>query len=502
MWKPGDDFDLHDLASLLEHLPVVAYREVVTPGEYPGAAIIYLSPQIKDLTGYAVEEYKESPGLFFDKIVHPDDYGLVMQEAERTISTGDVYRQEYRMIHKDGHVVWAFDVSRLVHEDEQGRQVWDGINIDITEQKVAQEELELNERKYRDLVERLPATIYIMSGHGYDDAKFVYLNPQATPMGYAEEDYLRDPDFWKEIVHPDDLERVERQTREAMNAGRAYALEYREIDASGRVQWIRDEATLVRSDPDGTKVWQGLTIDITEQKEAERKLEETVELLRSTDRVRRELLAELVRAEEAERARIAADLHDDSVQSLTALALRLDLLRNRLDPSQAQALADVEMIRGMVDETVSRLRRMMFDLRPEVLDRAGLGPALGIVLERISEDTDITTSLVDQLATQPAADLRAILFRVARECLMNARKHAGARRIEVELASTERGTRVRVRDDGRGFDPEQLPRPDPGHLGFASMRERMESAGGRMIVTSSPGRGALVELWVPTEPGP
>lgn len=484
---------------LIEQLPVITYEEHVKQGRYPEASMIYISPEFTRLTGHTSGPYRTDPGYFWDSIIHPDDHEMVLKEAKRTTETGEPYTQEFRMLRKDGSVLWVFDVAVLVETRGDGTQVWVGAELDITERKLAEQALEESESKYRDLVERLPATVYLMEGTSYDDARFIYLNPQATPMGYHEQDYLDDPNFWKQIVHRDDIERVEEVTRAAMDAGEPYALEYREVSPDGRIQWTRDEARVVRTDSDGTMLWQGITFDITERKTAELQLEETITLLQQTDRARRGLLTELVQAEETERARIADDLHDDSVQALTALGLRLDLLKIRA--KEAGFTEDVEGLRQMVESIVDRLRKLMFDLRPRILDDEGLVAAVVALLERLESEGGTATHLEEALSHEPPEALRAILYRLVRECLVNVQKHAEAAHVNITLKSDDGGVRVTVRDDGIGFDPQHLT-PTAGHLGLDSMRDRAQSASGWLTVASEPGTGTTVEFWLPTATAP
>ncbi len=484
---------------LIEQLPIITYEEHVKQGQYPDTSMIYISPEFTRMTGHEPGLYRAEPGYFWTSIIHPDDREMVLKEAKRTTETGEPYTQEFRMLRKDGSVLWVFDVAVLVETRKDGMQIWVGAELDITERKLAEQALEESESKYRDLVERLPATVYLMEGTDYDDTRFIYLNPQATPMGYHEQDYLDDPNFWKKIVHRDDIERVEEIARTAMNAGEPYVLEYREIAPDGRIQWTRDEARVVRTDSDGNRLWQGITFDITERKTAELQLEETVELLQQTDRARRELLAELVQAEEAERARIADDLHDDSVQALTALGLRLDLLKIRA--SETGFAQDVEGLRRMVEDIVDRLRKLMFDLRPRILDEGGLTAAVAALLERLRAETGTAARLDASLSREPPEALRAILYRLVRECLVNVQKHADAAHVDVTLRNEDGGIRAIVRDDGAGFDPVHLA-PSAGHLGLASMRDRAQSARGWLTVASEPGAGTSVEFWLPTDSEP
>jgi signal transduction histidine kinase len=239
------------------------------------------------------------------------------------------------------------------------------------------------------------------------------------------------------------------------------------------------------------------------QKEAERakaELQASLEVLRAIDDERKRLVAHLTQAQEQERGRIASDIHDDSIQAMTAVGIRLETLRQNLtEPEQLRVLEELE---ETVVLSIARLRHLLFELRPPVLDREGLAPALRIYLDELSKETGLTYAIDNRLMVDPPDDTRRILYRIAQEALTNVRKHAWARNVTVSLTEDERGFFVTVRDDGLGFSPREGDVPEPGHLGFTAMRERAELAGGWWHVTSQPGRGTTVEFWIPAREAP
>ena len=211
---------------------------------------------------------------------------------------------------------------------------------------------------------------------------------------------------------------------------------------------------------------------------------------------RRALLAHLVDAGEEERGRIAMDIHDDSIQAITAAGMRLQILRRRLDdPEQLKLLDELEQT---IQLAISRLRRLLFELRPPVLDNEGLSAALGTYLEEV-EDSDTEYRLDDQLTVQPSPESRTILYRIVQEALTNVRKHAQAGVATVALLEVEDGFLARISDDGVGFVAED-EEPVPGHLGLAAMRERAELAGGWLKIEAAPGDGTTLEVWIPAAP--
>jgi len=231
----------------------------------------------------------------------------------------------------------------------------------------------------------------------------------------------------------------------------------------------------------------GVTMDMTERNRA-------LGLLEAGDSKRRLLLAKIVRAQEEERQRIAAGIHDDSVQVLTALALRLEMLRRRID--EPGALADLAEAERTARLTITRLRHLMFELRPPALDRDGLASALRMHLEQVKHDFGMDFTLEDRLTEEPGGETPALVYRIAQEAVLNAARHAQCSRVEVSLDSGENEVVVRVVDDGRGF---VLNGERRANIGLVFMRERAEMAGGWCRIESTLGEGTVVEFAVPLD---
>jgi signal transduction histidine kinase len=225
-------------------------------------------------------------------------------------------------------------------------------------------------------------------------------------------------------------------------------------------------------------------------------LEYRLQRLTEAEREQERLLGDLIRAQERERARIAAGVHDDSLQVITVAMLRLQQLRRRLhDPEALELLARLE---EQIALAADRLRRLIFDFRPPALERSGLAAAVRDALARLSEDIGIEVRLDNQLAAEPPVPTRTLLYRIIQEALFNVGAHAAARLVEVTLADEKGGYLVRVTDDGVGMPAgDHQHTPKPGHLGVILMRERAEFAGGWFRIESADGAGTTVSAWVP-----
>jgi PAS domain S-box-containing protein len=229
--------------------------------------------------------------------------------------------------------------------------------------------------------------------------------------------------------------------------------------------------------------------DVSERKLDERHLAQSVQLAE-----RQRAFGQLVRAQEDERLRIASDIHDDTIQTMTAASLRLQQLRRRLtDANHLELLTKLE---HTVHESIVRLRRLMFDLRPPAIDRSGLAAALRDLLDHLEEDTELTCVLRNDLLKDPPPDARISLYRITQEALNNVRKHAHAGRVDIHLSSHQAGSLVIIGDDGVGFEGGESA-GQPGHLGLVMMQERARIAGGWLKLASALGEGTTLEFWVP-----
>ncbi len=220
--------------------------------------------------------------------------------------------------------------------------------------------------------------------------------------------------------------------------------------------------------------------------------------LKDRDARRAELVRKLLSAQEDERRRIARELHDETCQTVAALAVGLDTVRRAATPEEAST--KLEDARALVSRTLDGLHRVIFDLRPSVLDDLGLVSAVRWWVSRHLTPTGITARLeVEDLDERLPSTVEIPVFRAVQEALTNALRHSGAKTVLIQM-SREGGTlSVDVEDDGRGFNPADVATPsETGQgLGLLGMRERIEILGGTLTIDSSPGAGTHVAFTIP-----
>jgi PAS domain S-box-containing protein len=273
----------------------------------------------------------------------------------------------------------------------------------------------------------------------------------------------------------------------------------RELEIAVERGRLEDEGWRVRKD--GTRFWANVVItalfdeqrklqgfgkvtrDMTERRNAEQALRE-----------RRRLVGHLVDAQEVERRRIAWDVHDESIQSMVAVGMRLQLLASRLPEPHASTVGGLD---ESVRAAIARLRRLVSRLRPPELDRHGLVEAVAGYVDEVAGRWGLAHSVRDDLTAEPSPEAAITVYRICQEALSNVHRHARATRVDLTLATVDNGTLVRIIDDGVGTAGGDAGN---GHFGLIEMYERAEAAHGWLSVTSTPGEGTVVEFWLPILP--
>ncbi|HXF82804.1 MAG TPA: GAF domain-containing sensor histidine kinase [bacterium] len=222
------------------------------------------------------------------------------------------------------------------------------------------------------------------------------------------------------------------------------------------------------------------------------------EELREKEALRGKLLEKLITAQEDERRRIARELHDEAGQALTALILNLEMA----EQAGAQGVAPERLarLRAIAEDTLAELRRLIYDLRPTILDDLGLAAAVRWYVKETVEPQGLHVSMsISGGDDRLPHHIETAVFRIVQEALTNILKHAQASRAAIEIAITPQEVRLAISDDGRGFSLAQVTTRREGGMGLLGMRERAELLGGAVRFTSWEGGGTRVEAVIPVQ---
>ena len=362
-----------------------------------------------------------------------------------------------------------------------------GISVDITERSRLEEALAESERRFRTFMDNAPAVTWIKDAA----LRYTYVNQAfAQYHGRSAQEMLGHDDF---DLFPSELATYFRVHDDEVRSGGGAVQTLRRMpqpDGSTR-HWLAVKFPF--ADASGSNGIAGFAIDVSARVDAEDKARRYADDVRS-------LVSRLVQAQEAERRRVADELHDLIGQNLTALGIDLQALKHRLQ-SGGDLIAGprLDAMASLVDTTIDAIRGVMTDLRPAALDEFGLVPALRWHASVFSERTGIK---VTTHATGPAVrlsrDVELAVFRILQETLTNVAKHSGAANVKVAIRYGD-GVSLSVEDDGRGLaEAAGAPSAKLGGFGLTTMRERAEAYGGRLRI-ESPGRGTRVVVEMPKE---
>jgi len=342
------------------------------------------------------------------------------------------------------------------------------------------EESEKVSRRFRELFEKAHDAIWVHDFEG----KLLAANQQCSKLfgyrvgGVSGEDVSK-------FLTPQGL-KLTMEIRRKLLSGEEIKQPYEQVlrKKDGAEATIMLTTSLL--DYEGVPAFQNIARDVTRERQLQENLHTYV--------------AQITRAHEEERKRIARDLHDDSIQAMVTLSQRMDDLTSSGVQSSG-TMTQLEKIQKELDEIQSRIRRFIQDLRPPTLEYLGLLPALRELVSQLKQQANIDSELrimgVEQRFT-PEDEL--LIYRIVQEALRNIWKHSGAQRVEVTIESSEDKTTIVINDDGRGFDVEEDSRfVQAGKIGLAGMQERAHLLYSSLTIHSRPGHGTKVILEIPSE---
>jgi PAS domain S-box-containing protein len=378
-------------------------------------------------------------------------------------------------------VIWVLRSERLAAAS---------LRRDIVAGKVLESDLRRTEGELRLAIDTMPMMAWTL----LPDGKIEFLNRRW--LDYAGMSLAEGIEQAAATIHPDDRERVLAKWREILATGAPHEDEIRLRRADGEYRWF-----LVRTvrllDADGNVVrWYGTSTDIEDRKRAEEALRRSEKQLReSADRLQH-LSRRLLEVQEEERRHLARELHDEFGQVLATVSLHLHAAKSA---GGERARASLDTCMELLQRAGSQVRNLALELRPTMLETAGLDAALRWLADQNLKPTGIAVHLTCDVHDVPS-DIAIACFRVAQEALTNVVRHADARNVWIDLSDPEGAVRLTIRDDGVGFEAAKvLERGAGGRLGLLGMRERVQILDGRLAVDSEPGRGTRIEASIPLE---
>ena len=348
-------------------------------------------------------------------------------------------------------------------------------------------QLEQRETQFRTLLENIPGVVYRCACDEHWTMEFIS-DPIKELSGYAADEFINNRlRSYASIIHQEDHAMVEAAVDAAVAARRPYILDYRVIDAEGKIHWVYEKGQGVFNSS-GKLMWlDGAIFDVTDRRLAEEKIRDEQMLLR-----------QLLDLGERDRKLLAYDLHDGFVQDVVGTKMMLEALIAN-DSSVRPQLADrlnelVEMLAHAIDDG----RRLISELRPLIIDEQGILAAIEyLVGETQAADQTPQIEFVHDVQFERLPTLiESTVFRIVQEALTNIRRHSQAKSVRIDMSQPAGldTLQIEIVDDGVGFKQTHVPRH---RFGLRGIVERARLFGGSASIDSSPGQGTRVLVQLP-----
>lgn len=389
-------------------------------------------------------------------------------------------RQNVRIIHQ---YLWK-TVDELLISPIEKVELQARVEIGLRTRRLSLDLQKQGEDKYRHIFENAIEGIFQITPDGH----LITANPAlARMLGYdSPEELIRSITDLQRQLYVDPAKRLEFK-RQLETSGVVQGFEAQLYRKDGSTRWNSVNTGAVRDASGAVLYYEGTVEDISERKKAEAE--------------RRKMRKGIIEAQEAERRRIARELHDDVCQRLSAMKLHLGALENSIGKNNQAILPKLRMIKQHVDMNIAEVRRISLHLRPTALDDLGLIKALRQLCNEFHKAHHLAISLraVNSLSALCDARMGIALYRIVQEGLSNISKHAQATKASVKLSHRQNGLTLDIEDNGKGFILEKMKAPRAaGHqLGLLNMKERSELLGGTFRVESAHQKGTRIHVEIP-----
>jgi PAS domain S-box-containing protein len=431
-----------------------------------------------DLLGYTQAELLQ---MNQRDLTHPEDMPLCLEMFEQAIATGKASVSEKRVIRKDNSIVWTTEsISSIGDADGKPRHVA-LIAFDISERKEVEEAFRTSSERLQLLIES--TSDYAIFTTTLDNRIDSWNAGAEQIFGWTESEAVGQTGAIIFTSEDRASGAPEMEITTALAEGRAPDERFH-IRKDGSRFYVSGVMNLLREANGQAHGFVKICRDMTERIEAEKALRA------------KEILQQLVGAQEDERKRIARDLHDELGQKLTALRLKLESIRKMCeDDDLCSQIDETQLIAKHIDDDVDFLA---WELRPAALDHLGLAAALDNYVREWSRHAGITaeTHFTGIKNQRLRPEIETNLYRITQEALNNTHKHAKAKSVNIIVEGHDGSVVLIIEDDGTGFDPESTINRSKG-LGLIGMRERAALVGGTLEIESAPEQGTTIFVRVP-----
>jgi PAS domain S-box-containing protein len=452
--------------ALVEQIPAVIFMAHLDRGV--GEA--YVSPQIEASLGFSQEEWLEDPIRWYQQI-HPDDKRRWSVEAAQMFLSGTPLRSAYRVLARDGRVVWFHCEAKMIRRKNGRPWFIHGVGFDITELKRTEEALQEERNVVSAILHTVGALVVVLD----PQARIVRFNRACEKVsGYSFEE-VKGKYFWDLCVVPEESERFRIVVEQLRDEHRATEYETSWVPRDGSRRLIAWSSTILPGENGKPAYMIATGIDITERKRLEKAILE-------------------ISAEE--QRRIGQDLHDGLGQHLTGIAFMSKVQEQRLAAKGLAEACEAARIVGLVNQAIHKTRELAHGLLPVISDAHGLMSALKQWAAEVEDLFNISCCLqIVEPVLLHDATMSTHLYRIAQEAVNNAIKHGQAKNIVISLLARNGYGILKIENDGTRL-PEPSASSDPG-MGIEIMNYRARMIGGSLRVESGGECGVAITCLFP-----
>jgi PAS domain S-box-containing protein len=441
--------------------------------------VLYQSPRTENISGYSLPQIQSLDAW---QLIHPED----REEEKRFINQlflnpGAGLPKTIRVRHKNGHYIWLEGTFTNLLQDESVKAVVCNCQ-DISHRIEAEQKILLANKQSESIINSLPGIFYLYDRHG----KFLRWNRNFEKVsGYTSEEIsgMTPIDFF------DDNEKVllKEKIRTVFYKGQADVQANFFTKDRRKIPYYFNGCSATFN---GMDYLIGMGIDITDRVKAEAAMRERTEEIQK-------LTGYLENVREEERTRIAREIHDELGQQLTGLKMDAAWINKKISGSADQNIPGrIATMISLIDETVKTVRRISSELRPGILDDLGLLPALEWQCQEFEKRTGIISKCHAGLDDYNFdKNLSTNIFRICQEALTNVARHSQATEVETFLTREDDFIKVTIKDNGIGFDMEEVKAKRS--LGLVGMRERAMLFQAELAINSEKGKGTMIVLKAP-----
>ncbi len=450
-------------SAFMDNLPGFAWMKDIE-GRY-----VYVNQRLKRLIPYPNRWLGKT-----DADLWPKEIANTFRENDKKVITSKQVLETiepYRLAGEERYVL----VTKFPIFNSHGEVVMvGGAGIDITEQRKAERDLRASEERYRELFESARDAVYVHDLTGV----YISVNRAAEILSGYSRDQIIGRHFSKFLAAEQRravIQHLEQRLRQP--GGTSYEVEV--IARDGRRIPVEVSSSLIYEDGEPVGVM-GLVRDLTERKRAGAAL--------------RNYSRQLIEAQEAERERIARELHDQIGQILTAVKINLESIQRLCQVPACLPLIEEGIL--IIDQAFARVSELSLELRPSMLDDLGLTAAVRWYVERYAQRTGVVAEVMGDLekGNRLPRELETACFRIVQEALTNVARHSRAKRVSVRLEESQQTLLLRIKDDGVGFnmDSSRSHAGSNATLGLLGMEERVQAVGGVIQINSQPSQGTEI----------